>query len=42
MEMVRAIKTRLEKIGLTLAIEKTEVILITNRRKKNTVKVTVG
>lgn len=34
--MMRAVKIWLEKAGLALADEKTEVVLITNRRKKNT------
>ena len=41
-ETVRAVKSWLEKAGLTLADAKTEAVLITKRRKNNTVKVEVG
>lgn len=39
---VKAMKSWLERIGLTLAVEKTEAVLIANCRKKNTLKVEIG
>lgn len=41
-ETVRVVKIWLQKDGLTMANEKTELMLITCRKKTNAVKVEVG